>query len=450
MIQGPKRNTPLIVWAVVLLIAVLLVVGLVLEIAASDATSTATLRQGLLLGLGLLALGSAVFALRVTRRDAALQEQAIHAAESEARRLETIINTLPVGVRIVSAPDGEIVLQNPAAEVLSPAGAWSSRKPEERPAAAGFFRADGTPLRADELPSTRTLREGIALRDFEMTVARPDLGTKNLLVSTAPLRDDQGRITAAVIVVQDVTHMKELDRRKDEFIATAAHELRNPLAVIFGYNQLLQKMIAGADTHPKAMIYVSAMGKQLARLNALVERLLDASRIQLGRLVLEKTSVNLVEVTRAVAANAETANETPHTIEVKAPPEGIRGEWDLVRIEQVLTNLVSNAARYSPPETNIEVRIERRDGVARVEVIDQGPGVPAGERAGLFERYSQGGGDGAAPTGPFRSLTLPPQKRGALGLGLYISSEIIKAHGGQIGMDPNPSGGSIFWFTLPL
>ena len=239
--------------------------------------------------------------------------------------------------------------------------------------------------------------------------------------------------------------MKDLDQRKDEFVATAAHELRNPLAALLGYTQLLQKQVAQVDnTPPGVTTYLDAMSKQVKRLNALVEHLLDASRIQLGRIVLEKSTFNIVDLARLVTNTARAADENGHSITVTASDDNIVGEWDLTRIEQVITNLVSNAVRYSPRNTAVQVNLSKSGGKVRVEVIDQGPGVPPDQRPALFDRYYQGAG-----TRDEQSTARPMGRRGGLGLGLYISSEIVKAHDGEIGMDPNPDGGSIFWFSLP-
>jgi signal transduction histidine kinase len=236
---------------------------------------------------------------------------------------------------------------------------------------------------------------------------------------------------------------------------------------------LLLRYLTAIDAAPDAMRYVVRISEQISRLNGLIERLLDASRIQLGRLVLEKSKLDLVDIARTVAANAEAAldgaqvqgysasaqeGQEGYAVKVQGPPEGVKGEWDAARIEQVLTNLVDNALRYSPPGAGVEVRVSRQGREARVEVADRGPGVPPEQRPDLFDRYYQGphGPHDGRPTPPLRMLpaTQDPHhrasRRGSLGLGLHISSEIVKAHGGRIGMEPNPGGGSIFWFTVPL
>ncbi len=406
-----------------------------------------TLRQWLLLGLSALTIGSAILGTRIAQRESRLQEEATRIADAERRRLQTIVDNLPIAVRLVSAPDGDVLIQNRAADELLPTEAWNNVGRQERASHFSIRKPDGRPLTFDDMPVIRTLHEGITLRDQELRLFIPGLGSRILLSSTAPLRDEKGNIVAAVNVLQDVTAMKELDLRKDEFIATAAHELRNPLTTISGYNQLVNKLLATTNAPPKATTYLAAMTTQLARLNVLVEHLLDASRIQLGRLVLEKSKFDLADLARLVAANVKVDEVGVHRVKVTAPPGGVTGEWDRSRIEQVLTNLLSNAMRYNPSDKPVEIVIEKKGKEARVKVIDQGPGVSLEQRPTLFDKYSQGAD---TPSPLSTNPVMPPRKRGALGLGLYLSSEIVKAHGGTIGMDPNPAGGSIFWFVLPI
>jgi signal transduction histidine kinase len=407
------------------------------------AKNVSTLDLTLLIGLGTLALVGVVITMQVSRREAALQQRARHTAEAETARLQTIIEYLPVAVRLVDAADGRVVLQNRAASALFPFDVWNSLTPEERPAYFNYTRVDGTPLLYEDLPGRRTRREGVTITDFEFKITRPEIGTKSLLANTAPLMDGSGRITGAVIVIQDVTRMREADQRKDEFIATAAHELRNPLASLSGYNQLLQRMMAQTDAPPRVVSHLDQMGKQIRRINNLVEHLLDASRIQLGRLILNRSRSDLVEVAKTAVSDAQATDAGAHQIVLVAPDGEIVGEWDATRLEQVMTNLVGNALTYSPPGTRVEVRVATCGSEARVEVADQGPGVPPEQRPRLFELYYQS--QSLAPADYDARL----RKGRGLGLGLHISSEIVKAHGGQIGMEPNPGGGSIFWFTLP-
>jgi two-component system phosphate regulon sensor histidine kinase PhoR len=421
-----------------------------LDIRAFDheANRLSSLRQGLFIAVGIFALGTSVFAARIAQGDRKRREQAVRAAEAETERLRTVLDNMPVAVRFLSAPRGDVILQNRAASELIPAEIWNSLEPEERPAYFGFSSPEGVPLPIEAAPAMRALKEGVGATNYEFRLNWPQIGTKHILASTAPLRNENGEVIASVVAMRDISEMKELDRRKDEFIATAAHELRNPLTAIMGNSQLLLKYMKSIDAPPKTMGYAEKIGEQISRLNSLVELLLDTSRIQLGRLILDKSEVDLVQAARTVAANAQAAEDGDRSVTVQGPADGVTGQWDAVRIEQVLTNLVNNALLYSPASTNIEVRVSRQGREARVEVIDRGPGVPEDQRPALFDRYYQG----PHPTTP--QTADPPRaatrRRGSLGLGLYLSSEIIKAHEGHIGMDPNPTGGSIFWFTLPV
>jgi signal transduction histidine kinase/CHASE3 domain sensor protein len=403
----------------------------------------------LLIGVGVLALVSAILAAIVSRRETALQRQATQAAEAGSARLEAIIESLPVPVRLLAPPNGNIVLQNHAAEHLFPTAEWNNLRLEERAAHYRFTRPDGTPFSHEEFPSVRALAHGETTRDLEMLVELAGMGMRSLLVSAVPLRDEKGDINAAAVVLQDVTRMRDLDARKDEFIATAAHELRNPLSALHGYIQLQNRQVSRDEVPPTFARYLEEMTKLSRRLNALVELLLDASRISLGRLVLDKEETNLVDVARSVVSAAETTDQGEHRLELVAP-DGIIGRVDATRIEQVLTNLVGNALRYSPPGTLVLVRMEQRDGQARVEVADNGPGVPDEMRPHLFARYYQDHKPNGHNSHANGGSTQTARRERGLGLGLHISKEIVHAHGGEIGMTPNPEGGSIFWFTVPL
>ncbi|MEA2576334.1 MAG: hypothetical protein QOH93_3632 [Chloroflexia bacterium] len=403
----------------------------------------------LLIGVGVLSLSSAIFAAVVSRRETELQREATQAAEVESARLQAIIESLPVPVRLIVPPNGNIVLQNHAAEHLFPTAEWNALRPEEREAHYHFTHPDGTAYPHEEFPSMRALTHGESAREVEMLAEIPGQGTRSLLVSAVPLRDDKGNVTVAAVVLQDVTRMRELDARKDEFIATAAHELRNPLTALHGYIQLQNRQIAKAELPPGFVRYLEEMTKLSRRLNALVELLLDASRISLGRLVLDKEQTDLVEVVRSVVSAAETIDQADHRLELVAP-DRIIGIVDATRIEQVLTNLVGNALRYSPPGSLVLVRVERRDKQAHVEVIDNGPGVPEELRDNLFSRYYQERKSSDQHPSANGGATRTMRRERGLGLGLHISKEIVQAHGGEIGMTPNPEGGSIFWFTIPL
>ncbi|HET9495683.1 MAG TPA: ATP-binding protein [Chloroflexia bacterium] len=425
----------------------------------------------LLVVLGIVSVGSGFVALRTAQREAHVEDEARERVENERRRLQAVIDNLPVPVRLSTVPDSRVILQNELAESIFPADVWNRLDARERTAHFKIRTPDGELLGPEEMPVARVLREGRAVHDIEFTASTLS-GTRHMLTGAAPITDEDGQITAAVVVMQDVTRMRELDQRKDEFIATAAHELRNPLTALSGHHQLLQRRVASAPEPDPAMVrHVQVMGRQITRLTELIERLLDASRIQLGRLVLDLDTVDLAAIARTVVSDYQTTDDGHHPIEIVTPPQVV-GVWDGTRLEEVLSNLVGNALRYTPDASPVRVEVEDEGTWVRVSVSDRGPGIPHEQRERLFDRYYQTGPlnaavveavtvpvpvpvpAGAGPGGLQRSAQglevrpVPPKKQG-LGLGLYISSEIVKAHGGQIGVDANVGGGSTFWFRIP-
>jgi signal transduction histidine kinase/CHASE3 domain sensor protein len=407
---------------------------------------------GVILVLGLLALVGAVLTMRTARRELRREMEATRRIETEHRQLQAVVDNLPIAVRVMDAPGSNVILQNQSAEEIFPAAVWNKMTRGERIQYFDLRRPDGTPVTLEDAPVARALGEGRSVRDVELITTRPETGTKHLMVSATPIKDESGRITSSVILIQDVTRLRVIDQRKDEFIAIAAHELRNPLAALVGYNHLahrtLAKVQAGStsadDALPSIERYLGEIGKQTERLTKLITRLLDASRVQLGRLNLEKAPVELVKMAEEAITNAQTTDAGAHEIELSAPPD-LTGHWDPTRIEQVITNLLDNALRYSPLGTSVRLSITQEGDVARVEITDQGPGIPDHQRPHLFSRYF-----GPLPNLPSPDGSPGPRKKRGLGLGLYVSSEIVAAHGGEIGFRPNPDAGSTFWFTLPL
>ncbi len=237
---------------------------------------------------------------------------------------------------------------------------------------------------------------------------------------------------------------------KDEFIALIAHDLRTPLTVLKGRMQLLRRQLL-KDGQPDAAEAVTKLDAPYYRLGQLISTLLDVSYIDTGRLQLLRHTVDLVGLARKVI---DAHPEREITLEVEFAPdsgpnqsaESGRAEplWvqaDAGRLEQILSSLLDNARKYSPIESAITVRVERRAGgdEALLSVRDLGIGISAEDQPHLFERW-------------FRATRNPTQNYAGLGLGLYISHEIVTRHGGQLWVASSgiPGEGSTFFFTLPL
>ena len=350
----------------------------------------------------------------------------------EQRRLQGIIDQLPEGVLLV-APEGRVLQANRALEhLLGTAIERGADYREELEAGPSWFQ-DERPLAWAELPFERA-RLGQVVQGAQLAVRCPDGTRRDLLVNALPLRDPGGRIVEVLTVVADITPLKELDRAKDEFISIAAHELRNPLAGLKGYAELLLRRARAQGYDEETVRMLTAVAAQADRLTQLTGRLLDVSRLRLGRLELVRQPVDLASLAREVAESLQLTTKQ-HRITVDSHPEHIAGDWDAGMLRQVFGNLVGNAIKYAPGGL-IAIRLDLEEDQVDVFVTDQGPGIPPEQLPRLFER--------------FRQAARPEERRGGLGLGLYLARGIVEAHGGRIGVQTELGRGSTFWFTLPL
>ena len=228
-------------------------------------------------------------------------------------------------------------------------------------------------------------------------------------------------------------------RIKDDFLSIVSHELRTPLTSIQGYSQLLEGRLRGEMAgESKEMAHLRVIRSQVSRMRRLVDDLLDVSRIdRRGGVSIEPIDFDLAEEVRGAATRIG-SEHADRVIEVIAP-ERLDVHADRDRLDQVLTNLIENAVKYSPDGGPVRVVAERRGGEVEVRVSDAGIGIPPEHRENVFERFYQADGDAGR------------RRFGGLGLGLYISRAIIDAHGGRIWAAPNVDGqaGSVFGFRIP-
>jgi signal transduction histidine kinase len=228
---------------------------------------------------------------------------------------------------------------------------------------------------------------------------------------------------------------EEADRRKDEFLATIAHELRNPLAPIRNAVAVL-RMGPPADAAGKLL---EMMERQLAHLVHLVDDLLDVARVTSGKIVLRPERLDLRAVVEvAVETSRPAIDAARHELAVRLPADPLPADGDRTRLTQVLTNLLTNAAKYTPDGGRIEVTAGRTDGAALVRVADTGVGIPAEMLPKVFEVFTQVG----------RSVD---RSQGGLGLGLALVKTLAEMHGGAAWAEsPGPGRGSTFFVRLPL
>ena len=234
-----------------------------------------------------------------------------------------------------------------------------------------------------------------------------------------------------------IDERRAVERMKDEFISIASHELRTPLTSIMGYVSLLLAGEVGALTEEQQS-FLQIVDSNAERLIGLVHELLDMSRIESGRIQLTLHPVDLREVVQAVCTDLRTVSRSKHIATVvQLPLEPIRVQADRARLIQVLTNLLSNAYKYSPENTTVTIQGTVQDGSAQVNVVDQGIGISESDQAQLFSKF-------------FRADSARRQGIAGTGLGLSITRSLVEMQGGQIWMSSCLGCGSTFSFTLPL
>ncbi len=258
-------------------------------------------------------------------------------------------------------------------------------------------------------------------------------GERRFLPRGTPVYSEQGDVIGTTIVLQDVTRLLSFEELRNDLVATVAHEFRTPLTSLRMAIHLLNEQAAGPVSEKQASLLFAAR-EDCERLQTIVDELLDLSRIQGGKLELHSADVDIESLARkALEAQRSAAELARVRLHCEVLPGQGEVRVDPDRIALVFANLLGNAIRHSPPEGAISVR-SRADGPRiRFEVADQGPGIPREQRQAVFDKYFQ----------------LPDAPPGGAGLGLFIAREIVHAHGGEIGIEEEPSGGARFWFTVP-
>lgn len=234
-----------------------------------------------------------------------------------------------------------------------------------------------------------------------------------------------------LLTVTDITERYKIEKMKRDFIAMVSHDIRTPLASIIGNIDLIKAGTAG-EVNETTMSRLDSAQTSADRILAIVTKLLDLERLDSGAFNFEMTEFRISDV---VHSAWEYARPTSKKIDWVDDDSDLRVYADKDSVEHVLQNFLSNAVKFSPDGGTIACRISAQDGMVRVSVSDRGSGVPARYKDTIFERFKQ------APQGR--------RRKDGTGLGLAICKSVVHALGGQIGVEDNPNGGSIFWFTLP-
>jgi PAS domain S-box-containing protein len=287
------------------------------------------------------------------------------------------------------------------------------------------------------------LRRGERIDHFETVRVAKDGRRLNISLTVSPVRDASGAIVGASKIARDITERKraedalrEADRRKDEFIAVLAHELRNPLAPIRNGLEVMQLRSADVNAIAEAR---AMMARQLGHMVRIIDDLLDISRISRNKMELRRSRVSLAEI---IGAAVETArpliDAAEHDLIVSIPPDPIFLQADLTRLAQVFGNLLSNSAKYTPHRGRIWLTATRQEETAVISVRDDGIGIPEESLGSIFEMFSQ----------VDRSIE---RSTGGLGIGLALVKGLVEMHGGTVTAESlGPGRGSEFTVRLPI
>lgn len=362
------------------------------------------------------------------RRQDEIQQKTNGQLANSEKRLQGILDTMAEGVGIVDT-NGQLTYANAMAQKILGLKQDEIKIRTYHDPKWQNLRIDGSPLPDSEHPMTIMMRTGQPVYDMEIGVQPPDRERFYISINAAPILDENGQISGGIGTFMDVTRRRKLIIKQDEFISTVSHELKTPLTGLKGAVQLLEK--ATGNPNPIQTKLLDQANRSINKITRLVEDLLNFSRVAEGQLRLSKSIFPVVGLIHEAAyflrlsANFELVIKGDEEIMVDA---------DRDRVEQVIINLFNNAFKYAQESKRILVVVEQHTSEVRIAVSDYGPGMNEEQQSHVFERYYQG-----------KRL-----QNSGLGLGLYISSEIIKRHGGQIGVISQIGEGSTFWFTLPV
>ncbi len=367
-------------------------------------------------------------------------KSAVEKLTDEEKKMTAIVNSIAEGLILVDS-DNRVLHINPAAERLLNISPDNIDKDIteiiQNDELIHIFEEDQRQILqhkpTDQIPSKN---EGLNLIS-EVTLARYDEKLV-LRIIASPFLNENGLILGTVYLFDDITREKEIDQMKSDFISLVSHELRTPLTSIIGFVSFILDGKAGAinDRQRNSLARVQRQSKRLA---ALINDLLDISRIESGRIQMDQAPISLLEiVTQRIEEIRPQADEKSIRLALTAPESAPNILGDEARMGQVFTNLVGNAIKFTPDNGEVNVKIEADGNLLHVEVIDTGPGIPPEERQKIFDKF-------------YQLSDISTRQQGGSGLGLSISKSIVEAHGGKLWIDDGNQGkGSNFQFVLPL
>ena len=347
-------------------------------------------------------------------------------------RLQSILETMAEGVCVVDQ-DGKVSYANPMAQQILNLSEAQIKERMYNDSKWINLRLDGSPLPIEEHPMHMMLRTGKPVLNFEIALQPPGRDIFYISVNAAPLFDHHGNLIGGIGTFTDVTSRIMIMQGKDDFISIASHELKTPVTSLKATLQLLQRSHERLPVETRTKL-LDQSTISLEKLSSLINDLLNTSRIEQGQMKINKQNFTLSELFDECCAGI-IANSRKKIVFDGDVSQLV--DADNQQIGQVMINFINNAIKYAPESESITIKIANIDQIEiKISVVDQGPGIPSEKLEHLFKRYYRTNYQGQRFTG--------------LGLGLYISADIIKNHGGRIGVESQCGKGSEFWFTLPV
>ena len=357
--------------------------------------------------------------------------------EQRARAdLEILINTSPVGVAVFDARTGLPVSFNRESRRIMGDLQTPGFPIEQLLDVVTVRRADGREISLAEFPLAQALSTGETVRTEEIVMQVPDGRSVTTLMNATPIRSEYGEVESFVVTIQDMTPLEELERLRAEFLGMVSHELRVPLSSIRGSATAL--LDASSDLGPAERQFLRIIVDQTDHMGELIDDLLDVARIETGTLPVSPEPAEVASLVDR-ARNTFLSGGSRNTLDFDLVPDLPLVMADRQRIVQVLGNLLSNAAKYSPASSIIRVTAMRKDLHVAVTVADEGTGISAERLPHVFRKFVRSDSeDGERETGDS-------------GLGLAICKGIVEAHGGRIWAESDgPGQGARFTFTIPV
>ena len=373
-------------------------------------------------------------------RDISDKIRATNALRERERQFREMIDALPVAIYTTDAK-GRLTHFNPAAVEFS--GRVPELGSDHWCVTWKLYHLDGRPMPHDECPMAIALKEGRAIRGVEAIAELPDGRKRWFEPFPTPLFDDNGILVGGINMLIDTTQrrrteavLREVDRRKDEFLAVLAHELRNPLAPIRNALHVSRRCAADSASFGQVRELIERQVDVMVRL---VDDLMEASHIKSDRIVLRKERVDLTEIVRtAVETSQPLIDAGRNRLDVCLPNEPLPMDADPVRLSQVIVNLLNNAAKYSDEGARIWLAAQREGSEVSVSVRDNGIGIAPDMLPKIFELFIQ-------------ANSSYDRVQGGLGIGLALVKRLVELHGGSIVANSDGLGrGSEFVVRLPL